>query len=914
MKIGIKDKTLSRPALVLGFTLINLLTMTAGPIIAQTSGPVPSDTLRVHYNRADEDYTNQTLWVWEDTTWTSPGWPEGMPVTGNTNGGVYYDVPLAANAALVSFIVVDRTLGDSGRDGDDKSFRLLDRYNEVWIRQGDNNVYISANLEQAVELVSSTVVGDRSIQITFNTTTGLDVSTLGNFLSIRDRNGTTLAVDGFTAQNDGQTVIADLALDFDAAPYSVSYDGLSSTAYVSWPYIDGMYAYDGPLGAELHEDGTATLRVWSPVADSVHVVVYDAADQDVIVVDDLLMTREDTGVWSITLNEANTGKADIKGHFYHYKITHGVNTNYCVDPYAQSMAPFDSARHAIGKAAIIDVSTIGPELSYAEIDGWEGETDTIIWEIHTRDLTSDPDIEGELTAPFGTFEAVIDKLDYMQSLGVTHVQFLPIMSFFNGNELGSRTRELEYSAQGNNFNWGYDPHSYFSVSGMYSASPEDPEARIREFKNMIDAIHARGMGVILDVVYNHTARVRIFEDLVPNYYHFMDLNGAPRTSFGGGRLGTTHYMARRVMVDSIVYWTREFKVDGFRFDMMGDHDAESVQMAFDAAQAINPNVVMIGEGWRTFAGDEGDPRQPADQDWMEYTSGVAVFSDEFRNELKSGYGSEGEARFVTGGTRNIDVIFGNVKAQPTNFVADEPGDVVTYVAAHDNLPLHDVIAQSIRKDIAIPENEAEVHRRVRLANAMVLTSQGIAFLHAGQEYGRTKQWLADGRPEHAYTTFFDRNGQPFENPYFVHDSYDSTDIINRFHWAKVTDASRYPHHVQTKNFTKGLIALRRSTDAFTLPTKALVDSNVTLVGDDYSSFGEVRIAYRCEATNGDAYYVFINADIVPRSFSLDVDLTASDVLVDGNQSGTTAIAQPSGFTLTANQIEVEPLSVVVIKE
>ena len=135
-------------------------------------------------------------------------------------------------------------------------------------------------------------------------------------------------------------------------------------------------------------------------------------------------------------------------------------------------------------------------------------------------------------------------------------------------------------------------------------------------------------------------------------------------------------MARRVLVDSIKYWTDTFKVDGFRFDMMGDHDAEAIAQAYRAASALNPKVFMLGEGWRTFVGDEGDPVQAADQDWMRSTDGVAVFSDEIRNELKSGYPSEGQPRFLTGGPRNVYQIFNNIIANPSNFIADAPGDVI----------------------------------------------------------------------------------------------------------------------------------------------------------------------------------------------------------------------------------------------
>ncbi|MFP3359174.1 alpha-amylase family glycosyl hydrolase, partial [Planococcus sp. SIMBA_143] len=163
-----------------------------------------------------------------------------------------------------------------------------------------------------------------------------------------------------------------------------------------------------------------------------------------------------------------------------------------------------------------------------------------------------------------------------------------------------------------------------------------------------------------------------------------------------GKLGTTHEMTRKMMIDSITYWVDEFKVDGVRVDLMGDLDAESVQIAYDEAKKFNPNLIMLGEGWRTFVGDGNDENEvmPADQDWMDHTDSASVFSDEIRNELKSGFGSEGEPRFLTGGARNIETIFNNIKGQPGNFVADDPGDVVQYIAAHDNLTLHDVIAQS----------------------------------------------------------------------------------------------------------------------------------------------------------------------------------------------------------------------------
>ncbi|GAB6088672.1 pullulanase [Spirochaeta dissipatitropha] len=876
---------------------------------------IPENTLRVHYVRHDDKYENMTLWTWMDSAWEHSDWPEGMPISGFDEFGAYFDVPLQEDAETLGFLVVDRTMGDPGKDGGDKSFDMLDLYNRVWIQQNDDDVYVTPMFTSSAMLQAATVADDTAITLVFNITDGLSEEDLLEGLSVVDIDGTEVTPESVSIIQGSNTVELTMEIDLTKAPYRVTYDDRTVTARVGWQYVDAQYAYDGWLGPRLNSDGTADIKMWSPMVADVQLVLYDREDQDHVIRDNIQLNRNDNGVWSVQLDSSNTGLASLRGYYYQYLIDADGDGSYriALDPYASSMAPFNNQIYEIGKAAIIDVASIGPELNYAEIEGFESKTDAIIWEIHVRDFTVDPSIENELNAPFGTFEAAIDKLDYIQSLGVTHVQLLPVMSYKWGDELASREREMEYTASGANYNWGYDPHSYFSVTGMYSADPRDPELRIQELKNLIDAVHARGMGVILDVVYNHTADVRIFEDLAPGYYHFMDSDGRPRTSFGGGRLGTTHAMSRRILVDSIAYWTREFKVDGFRFDMMGDHDAESIQIAYDTAKELNPNIVMIGEGWRTFVGDAGDPRMPADQDWMQHTDSVAVFSDEFRNELKSGFGSEGMPRFITGGARNVQQIFENVKAQPRNFVADQPGDVVPYIAAHDNLTLHDVIAQSIRKDPEIPENSLEIHRRIRIGNAMVLTSQGVAFLHAGQEYGRTKQWRVEGKPEHKETYMVDQDGNPFTYPYFVHDSYDSSDIINMFEWQKATNAELYPEQNLTREYTAGLVALRRSTDAFRLGDRDLVDQNVQKLDIPEIQNSDLAIVYSVEATNGDVYYVFINADSKERTFSLDIDLTAGQVLVDENEAGTTEVRNPSGFSLTSDRIVMDPLTVVVVK-
>ncbi|WP_157064824.1 pullulanase, partial [Globicatella sanguinis] len=553
--------------------------------------------------------------------------------------------------------------------------------------------------------------------------------------------------------------------------------------------------------------------------------------------------------------------------------------------------------------------------------------DAIIYEAHVRDFTSDPNIADELTAQFGTFAAFVERLDYLQDLGVTHIQLLPVMNYYNVNELINDERLLEYASSNSNYNWGYDPQNYFALTGMYSEDPTNPSKRIEEFKNLVNEIHKRGMGVILDVVYNHTAQVHIFEDLEPNYYHFMKADGTPKESFGGGRLGTTHKMARRVLVDSIKYLVDEYKVDGFRFDMMGDHDAASIEEAYNAAKALNPNILMLGEGWVTYEGDDGLPEQPADQTWMQLTDSVASFSDEIRNELKSGFGSEGQPRFLTNGARNLELIFNNIIGRPSNFKADDPGDVIQYIAAHDNLTLFDVIAQSIKKDPKYHSDE--ILRRVRLGNSIILTSQGTPFIHSGQEYGRTKQYLdpayrttvSDDLIPNKATYMVDADGNPFEYPYFIHDSYDSSDAINRFDWEKATNAEKYAENVLTHNYTRGLISIRRSTDAFSHDLASEIDQYVSLITVPNTNpnarveANDLIIGYQAKASNGDIYAVFVNADDKARTVNFGEafkHLGDAKVIADAKQAGTRVIETPEGVVLDKNSITLDGLTTAIL--
>ena len=900
--------------------------------------PQPAGTVRVNYYRTDGNYDKKSLWYWGDVKKPSSGeWPDGTDFTATGKYGRYIDIPLNEAAREFGFLLLDESKkGDDVKiRKEDYKFTDLKNHSQIFLKDDDETIYTNPYYVHDIRMTGAQHVAKSRIESSFSTLVGAKKDDILKHSSITDYQGNKVTITDVEVDEAGKKVTYIGDFSDTQHPYTVSYNSDRFTTRSSWRLKDESYSYDGPLGATLKEDGKRVdLTLWSPSADKVSVVVYDKKDPEKVV-GTVALEKGEKGTWKQTL-DANSGLgiSNYTGYYYHYQIERQGKTVLVLDPYAKSLAAWNSdlaktdATHKVAKAAFVDPAKLGPQdLTYGKIRNFKSREDAVIYEAHVRDFTSDPAIAKDLTKPFGTFEAFIEKLDYLKDLGVTHIQLLPVLSYYYVNELKNQERLSAYASSNSNYNWGYDPQNYFSLTGMYSSDPKNPEKRIAEFKNLINEIHKRGMGAILDVVYNHTANVDIFEDIEPNYYHFMDADGSPRTSFGGGRLGTTHYMSKRVLVDSIKYLVDTYKVDGFRFDMMGDHDAASIEEAYKAARALNPNLIMLGEGWRTYAGDENMPTKPADQDWMKHTDTVAVFSDDIRNNLKSGYPNEGQPAFITGGKRDINTIFKNLIAQPTNFEADNPGDVIQYIAAHDNLTLFDIIAQSIKKDPSKAENYAEIHRRLRLGNLMVLTAQGTPFIHSGQEYGRTKQFLdpayknpvpEDKVPNKSHL-LRDKDGKPFVYPYFIHDSYDSSDAVNKFDWTKATDGKAFPENVKSRNYMKGLIALRQSTDAFRLKSLQDIKERVRLItvpGQNGVEKEDVTIGYQITAPNGDVYAVFVNADDKAREFTLGAafaHLRKAEVLADENQAGPVGIANPQGLEWTEKGLRLNALTAVVLR-
>lgn len=903
------------------------ITAAAMALLCFSSNSVSAeDILKIHYSRPDKVYDNIGIWLWDNVKEPSKNWPTGaMKISGKDDYGAYFEVELAKKATQVSFLILDRSNGNKLEES--KTVYLNDS-KDIFVRTNDSNVYETPDFKVVTTLRQAVVIDDNRIKLVFNTSDGLDVQQLAQKLVIKNNSGEEVGIASVTIAEGGLVEVNTAVSVAEKFPLSVSFNNRTMTASLDWHFIDAAYSYDGDdLGCNI-ENGVVTLKLWAPLAEEVAVNLYSKKSQNTFLTKRTL-NKGEKGVWSIKLDlEEISGKADsLIGCYYQYEVKNpGCEVVKVLDPYAKSMAAVTVSPDGsnggkcddlIGKAAIVDMAAIEPAPTKVNISGYNKREDAIIYEVHVRDFTSDPKIKNNLTGRFGSFKAFIGRLPYLKKLGVTHIQLLPVMAWYYGDEHQMDKPEYEYKARNCNYNWGYDPHSYFSLDGAYSENPDDAELRVSEFRELVNAIHDAGMGVILDVVYTHMANATFLNNAVPNYYFFKDANGNFVGDFGNN-LATTRKMALKLMTDSVKHWFKEYGIDGMRWDMMGDATADAVQACYDAAKEINPNAIFIGEGWRTFKGAQEDPAlagKGADQDWMCQTKDVGSFSDEMRNEMKSGFGSEGEPRFLTGGSRNIKLIFDNIKGQPHNFKTSSPGSVVQYIEAHDNLTSFDCIAQATKLDPEIPENYLELHKRVRLGMAFVMTSQGTAFIHAGQEYGRTKQWLADGVPEQKYHELSDKSGKPFKHPYFIHDSYDSSDAINKFDWQKATNSDESPISAATVEYARGLIALRKSTDAFRLGTIEAVNDNVKLLDIPEIKQEDLIIAYSCHSVEtGETYYIFANCDAKSRKLTLNEDLTSAEVLVDSENAGVKNIDTPKGFKLAENTILIEPLTCVVLKK
>lgn len=530
----------------------------------------------------------------------------------------------------------------------------------------------------------------------------------------------------------------------------------------------------------------SVFTLWAPTAGKVRLNLYRAGEggePD----EQLEMEPADDGTWRIRVDR------DLKGSFYTFQIEKdGKWLDETPGIWAKAVGINGN------RAAVIDLNETNPE-------GWESDSrpelkmysDIILYELHHRDFSISPDSGIENKGKFlaltetGTKspEGEASGLDHLKELGVTHIHILPSFDFATIDE-----RKLEE----NKYNWGYDPKNYNVPDGSYSTDPANPVTRIREFKEMVKSLHQNGFRIVLDVVYNHTASTdrSNFNLTVPGYFYRQNEDGSYSNASGcGNETASEREMVRRYIIDSVKYWAKEYHIDGFRFDLMGIHDIETMNCLRKELMEIDPTIFIYGEGW--VAADSPLPQeQRAVRDNVNQMEGIAVFCDDFRDGVRGstfdeenpGYASgniDGHyepVKFgIVGATEHPEVDYNGLLYSPGHYAA-APSQAVNFVACHDGYTLVDKLKLSVKGD-----NAAEELVPIdKLVHTILLTSQGIPFIRGGEEIMQDKQ------------------GEP--------NSFKSPDSVNQIEW------SFKAKNKDVFNYIKGLIALRKAHPAFRIPT------------------------------------------------------------------------------------------------
>ena len=563
--------------------------------------------------------------------------------------------------------------------------------------------------------------------------------------------------------------------------------------------FDHHWGYQGELGCQVSEEETS-FKLWSPTATTVQVVVYESASNDAPILKSYEMQRGNSysyshkdntiGVWNLTVPESLAGRA------YQYQINFPHHQSLTRDPYTIATSP-DGKRSAILSEKERQVE--GFEVKNGTEATWrlENPCQAVVYEMHIRDLTKSetsgvaPELRGTFlgAAQTGTVNhfGQSTAFDYIKELGVNYVQLQPIAD-----------RHKEYDADGNvTYNWGYDPQNYNAPETSMSTNPNDPGQVIRDLKTMIQAYHNAGIGVIMDVVYNHTFSTveAPFQTTVPDYYYRMNHDGSYQNGTGvGNETASEHEMFRKYMIDSLLYWVNEFNIDGFRFDLMGIHDIKTMQMIRWAMDEVDPKIILYGEGWDMGTGLA--PYDKAKKDNAYQLPNIGFFNDDQRNAVKGAevYGDI-KSGFVSGAATEPIVAKAILGSRELGSYLS-PNQVLNYVEAHDNYNLHDLF-----RTLHPSESEKRIMKKVETATAMNLLMQGMAFMELGQEFGRTKL-VPTG--ENGELTHDDRER--------AMNSYNAPDSVNQVNWDLINERQ------DSIEFVRQIIGLKTKTSAFSYPT------------------------------------------------------------------------------------------------
>lgn len=542
--------------------------------------------------------------------------------------------------------------------------------------------------------------------------------------------------------------------------------------------FEKAYTYTGgDLGA-LWSPGCTRFRVWAPTASAVRLRLYPDGSGSAPI-GEYPMTPGSEGTWTLSLD------GDLHGVYYTYLVTVDGITRESIDPYARA-GGVNGLR-----GMVIDLGRTDP-------DGWASDrgprmaiTDAVIWEVHVRDLSIHPSSGMENKGKYlalteentATAHGFPTGLAHIKALGVTHVQLLPIYDYGSVDEACPDRRQ---------YNWGYDPVNFNFPEGSYSSDPFHGEVRVRELKEAIHALHKNGIGVIMDVVYNHVYRRDDFgfNKIVPGYFSRGTSNG----SCCGNDTASERSMVRKFIVDSLCYWAEEYHLDGFRFDLAGIIDADTIRLARQALERKTPGLLLYGEGWTMNTVVTKQNVSLATQKNAPSLPGFGFFNDTIRDLVRGPLFETTDPGFASGAFRALSELASAFAGRPG--WTENPGQSINYCSCHDNYTLADRIALA-RPGIS----KQELARRNRLAAAFCILSQGVPFFQAGEEMLRSKPSGRGG---------------------FVDNSYRSSDRVNALRW----NTFESPDALQTLRYYQGLIALRKEFPLFRLTSRAQIDEKL----------------------------------------------------------------------------------------
>ena len=643
-----------------------------------------------------------------------------------------------------------------------------------------------------------------------------------------------------------------------AAPFAASAAGYSNQSYLE-SYASNAYN-EKDLGSTYSPTAT-TFKTWSPEATSIKVKLYNTgsdSEQGAGVIGEYEMSKNSsTGVWSLTLD------GDHKNQYYTYIVNVKGKTNETQDVYSKAVGVNGN------RSMVVDLDSTDP-------DGWDSDHhvvfqnagEAVVWEVHVRDFSASETsgvsynnrgkylgftetgttcTSGSGTNPTG--------IDYLVEQGINCVQLMPVYDFQSVDETAPSPT---------NRNWGYDPQNYNAPEGSYSSDPYDGNVRIREFKQMIQALHDRGISVVMDVVYNHTFNTQSsFEKTAPGYYYRMTSSTEYSNGSGcGNETASDKKMFRKYMVESCLYWMDEYHIDGFRFDLMGLHDVATmneIRSNLDShyADGTGQKVLMYGEPWRAAPSCNPDEILSWEGTGIaRLDARVGAFGDQYRDGIKGDTDSTGTG-FVQGNTeanayKIVQGVQGNVYSATS---PKSPAQAIAYADAHDNLIMWDKIVKSNGSTDYTGTN-AEFQKQMKEIYTLLLTSQGIPFMTAGSEFGRTKQG--------------------------DHNSYKSPDSINAIDWGRVSQMSGLA------NYYKGLLAIRKNY--YALHSSSIVTPTFQ------SSWGNVVAYTYTNSRSGEWNKLAVLVNGGTQAYSITLDGSGWVVVANGNSAGLTSLGEVSGNT------------------